>query len=725
MNEKAQLIIDYSRQDLITFAQAIDQTYNPNWHHEEIANALMKVESGEIKRLMIFVPPRNGKSRLATEIFPTWYLGRNPNKEVITASNTEDLAKDFGRKAREIVAEPLYNSIFNIGLKQDEKSASKWRTSSGGSYTSVGIGGTITGRGAHLLIIDDPIKNAEDAQSVLFRNKQWDWYRSVAYTRLMKNASVIIILTRWHTDDIAGRLLEQAEEGGDKWHIIKFPAIAEEDEKFRKKGEALWQSEFPLKKILEIKRVVGPYVFSCTPKETPILMADWTFKRIEDVRPGDMIMGFELGSQKNRSHLKKTIVKRTFTKMDTVYDMEMESGRTIRCTKDHRWFTGRKEGRDAKGNYKGRKQYAPAKIGSKLRFSIEPVFKEDLKNPLDWAYLSAMIDGEGHIGKNTLTLCQSAEGNNLKVSERIIATLKKLGIDYNESYLKREKYTWRDIYNWQIRNPRDIYTKLLAFGMCAKENQIQKRLYERVGKLTREQDKVIDIKNPKEEQVYALETGTGNYIAWGYLSSNSLYQQEPITNESQLFSDSWFKYRDACDVDALSTRNFLTIDTAVSQTNTADYTGFCDNRVDAQNFWNLSAWRERINPKDLLDKLFFLHQNNRYEKIGIEKTMYTQVIQPFLDEEMRKRNQFLPIVELQHGGVRKEERIKWLIARYSSGSIYHIRGKTQDLEEELVTFPKSKFDDVSDAVAYQTQIAQSSFENTWEEEEELNFNTDW
>lgn len=411
------------------------------------------------------IPTHN--SRLATEIFPTWYLGRNPNKEVITASNTEDLAKDFGRKAREIVAEPLYNSIFNIGLKQDEKSASKWRTSLGGSYTSVGIGGTITGRGAHLLIIDDPIKNAEDAQSVLFRNKQWDWYRSVAYTRLMKNASVIIILTRWHTDDIAGRLLEQAEEGGDKWHIIKFPAIAEEDEKFRKKGEALWQSEFPLKKILEIKRVVGPYVFS------------------------------------------------------------------------------------------------------------------------------------------------------------------------------------------------------------------------------------------------------------------SLYQQEPITNESQLFSDSWFKYRDACDVDALSTRNFLTIDTAVSQTNTADYTGFCDNRVDAQNFWNLSAWRERINPKDLLDKLFFLHQTNRYEKIGIEKTMYTQVIQPFLDEEMRKRNQFLPIVELQHGGVRKEERIKWLVARYSSGSIYHIRGKTQDLEEELVTFPKSKFDDVSDAVAYQTQIAQSSFENTWEEEEELNFNTDW
>lgn len=437
--EKARLVIDYARKDLITYCQVIDPSYRANWHHELIAEKLMAVERGDIRRLMIFSPPRHGKSRLITEIFPTWYLGKNTSGEVITASNTEDLAKDFGRKAREIIKEPVYKAIFGLSLRADEKGSGKWKTEKGGSYTSVGIGGTITGRGASLAIIDDPIKNAEDAQSILFRNKQWDWYRSVLYTRLMnregKQGAIVIVLTRWHNDDLAGRLLEQMAEGtGDNWEVLTLPAIAEEDEEFRKSGEALWEQEFPLKRLNDTKRIVGPYVW------------------------------------------------------------------------------------------------------------------------------------------------------------------------------------------------------------------------------------------------------------------NSLYQQKPISSENQLFVDSWFKYRDASEVDALSTRNFLTIDTAVSEI--GDYTGFCDNRVDTQNMWNIRAWRERIKPNDLLDKLFYLHHTNRYEKIGIEKTIYKQAIQPFLDDEMRKRNQFLPIVELSHGGKAKEERIKWLVPRYSSGSIYHVRGLTSDLEEELLQFPKAKYDDV-------------------------------
>ena len=314
------------------------------------------------------------------------------------------------------------------------------------------------------MIIDDPIKNAEDAQSLQFRNKQWDWYRSVAYTRLMKENAIIVILTRWHTDDIAGRLLEQEAEGmGDHWEVVEFPAIAMENEQYRTVGEALWESEYPLERLLKTKSVTGPFVWS------------------------------------------------------------------------------------------------------------------------------------------------------------------------------------------------------------------------------------------------------------------ALYQQKPITAENQLFSTTWFKYRDEQELHSLNTRNFLTIDTAVSEV--GDYTGFCDNRVDSQNIWNLMAWRERINPRDLLDKLFILHHKNRYEKIGIESTMYSKVIKPFLDEEMRKRNQFLPIVELTHGGKAKEERIKWLVPRYSSGSIFHIRGKCSDLEEELINFPKAKNDDVSDATAYQIQIASASIE-VWDDFE-LNFNTDW
>lgn len=256
----------------------------------------------------------------------------------------------------------------------------------------------------------------------------WNWYTSTAYTRLEKNGAVILILTRWHVDDIAGRIL--ASEEAYRWNIVNLPAIAEQDEQYRKKGEPLWESKYNLEALESIKRVIGTY---------------------------------------------------------------------------------------------------------------------------DWA---------------------------------------------------------------------------------------------------------------------------------------SLYQQKPILSENQEFNPHFFKARSQEEVDRLNTRNFLTIDTAISQKSYADFTGFCDNAVDGENFWNLKAWRMKLGPKELIDYLFTLYDRRRYEKIGIEKTIYLQVIKPFLDDEMRKRNKFLPIVELQHNQVQKEIRIRSLLPRYEAGSIFHIDGACRDLEEEALMFPQ-------------------------------------
>lgn len=256
--------------------------YKPNWHHEEIADVLEDIESGKFveqgyRILMIFVPPRHGKSEEASINFPAWFLGRNPVKEVIMASYSADLAQDFGKKTRELVDSAVFSRIFNVRLKNDEHGSAKWKTNRGGSYTSVGIGGPITGRGADILGIDDPIKNREEAESEVIRRKHWDWFISTAWTRLEPKGVVILILTRWHLQDLAGMILNDPTLAK-LTKIIKFPAIAEEDEKYRKKGEALWPDKYPLEE-LEIKMTSsGPYEWSALYQQSPILTANQEFK---------------------------------------------------------------------------------------------------------------------------------------------------------------------------------------------------------------------------------------------------------------------------------------------------------------------------------------------------------------------------------------------------------------------------------------------------------------
>jgi len=185
----------------------------------------------------------------------------------------------------------------------------------------------------------------------------------------------------------------------------------------------------------------------------------------------------------------------------------------------------------------------------------------------------------------------------------------------------------------------------------------------------------------------------------------ALYQGRPILSEIQEFKPQWLESIPELQVIAQNCLRYLTIDTAMTKKTHSDYTGFCDNRVNQENYWHLSAWRQRLSPEELVDMIFTLHKNNRYEAIGIEKTAYTEGLKPFLDGEQRKRNVFLPLVELKHNQVAKEVRIRGLIPRYASHSVKHIEGQCKDLEEEMLQFPVSIHDDVLDAVAYQLQIA--------------------
>lgn len=211
---------------------------------------------------MINMPPRHGKSELASRRFPAWYIGRNPNKQIITASYSSDLATDFGREVRNIVASEEFGHVFpTVRLAQDSQAAWRWNTNQGGAYVAAGVGTGISGRGADILLIDDPFKDRQEADSETTRERVWNWYTSTAYTRLMPGGAIVIIQTRWHEDDLSGRLLERMTMGGDQWEVLSLPA--------EQGGVALWPEWFDLDRLNEIKAAIGPRDWSALYQQAP------------------------------------------------------------------------------------------------------------------------------------------------------------------------------------------------------------------------------------------------------------------------------------------------------------------------------------------------------------------------------------------------------------------------------------------------------------------------
>lgn len=450
---------ELARRRLGRFSRYHRPDYDENWHHRKLTDALERVERGELQFLMVFMPPQNGKSTIVSEDFPAWFLGKHPEKNIIAGSYSADLATSFGRKTRNIVDSTDYHNLFpSVTLSEDSKAAGQWNTNKGGSYTAVGVGGGATGRAADIFIIDDPVKDKQEAESPVIQERNYGWYKTVVRTRLSPKGAIIVVQTRWHDQDLAGQIL--ASESG--WEVISLPAIAEQDEEFRKAGEALWPGRYSLEWLLKQQQALGTEAFS------------------------------------------------------------------------------------------------------------------------------------------------------------------------------------------------------------------------------------------------------------------ALYQQSPITEQSQIFKRSFFKYKSIDSLQDVETRCFVTIDPAPGKTQAADFIGVCVNWVTRDNFWHLRAFRVKFDAPALIELFFKLYNDYRFEKIGIEKGTYHDVFKPFLDAEMLKRNKFFSVEELDHKQRNKENRIRGLTPRYEAGQIFHLIGFCDELETELLRFPKSAHDDVSDATAYQLQIAMPPFGADVEVEVALN-----
>lgn len=239
--------------------------------HDLIGARLEDCARGATRRLIIEAPRRHGKSELASKRFPAWYIGSRPDKQIICCSYAADLASDFGRDVRNIVSSDAYTSVFPAAqLSADSQAAGRWHTREGGVYVAAGVGGPVAGRGADLLLIDDPIKNRQEAESETIRDNVWDWFRSVAYPTLMPDGCIVIITTRWHEDDLVGRLLELQ---GDQWERVTLPALSE--------GRALSPERYPVEALEEIRSTIGDrewnaqYQQNPTPDEGAYFQRSW------------------------------------------------------------------------------------------------------------------------------------------------------------------------------------------------------------------------------------------------------------------------------------------------------------------------------------------------------------------------------------------------------------------------------------------------------------------
>lgn len=232
---------------------------------------LLKVADGSIKRLLIAMPPRHGKSEMVSRYFPAWFLGTFPDKRVILTSYEADFARSWGAKVRDLLLEhgPDY---FGVHVSATSTAADRWGIEGHeGGMVTAGVGGPITGKGADLAILDDPVKNAEEANSETIREKTWQWLMSTLYTRLEPGGSMVVFHTRWNEDDAAGRLIAQSESGlGEHWDVVNLPAVAEADDMLgRTEGEPLWPDRYGLDDLTRIRSTLGEYWWNALYQQRP------------------------------------------------------------------------------------------------------------------------------------------------------------------------------------------------------------------------------------------------------------------------------------------------------------------------------------------------------------------------------------------------------------------------------------------------------------------------
>jgi predicted phage terminase large subunit-like protein len=301
---KIQIIERHKRKELkqvrtkfLPFVKKMWPDFIEGSHHTEIADKFNKLATGELTRLIINMPPRHTKSEFASFFLPAWMIGQNPKLKIIQATHTAELAVNFGRKTKHLIDSQEYQDVFNTRLQEDSKAAGRWNTSDGGEYFAVGVQGAVTGRGADLLIIDDP-HSEQDVNSPSAFENAYEWYTSGPRQRLQPGGRIVLVMTRWSTKDLTQKLLNaQSNENADQWEVIEFPAILPN-------GKPVWPEYWKLEDLESVKASAGvakwnaQYMQNPTSEEGALIKREWW---------------------KNWEHKEMPVIEHTIQSYDTAY----------------------------------------------------------------------------------------------------------------------------------------------------------------------------------------------------------------------------------------------------------------------------------------------------------------------------------------------------------------------------------------------------------------------
>jgi len=651
------------------------------------------------RRKLILIPRGHLKSSLVTVGYSLQQIAKNPKIRILIANATYQMAVAFLSQIKDHLVKnetfiEMYGSLGDnaakwtesmIKIASDEESYERKEP----TVTAYGIGGSLTSQHYDLIILDDLVNREnigtkEQIEKVILSYKD-------CLDLLEPDGHLVMIGTRWHDADLYGWIKDNQ---GDYFESVTLKAV----DGGLDSGKILFPAKYSRSYLQQLRAEKGPYEF-CLPAESPVVMSDWTERPVQEIRVGDVVVGFERGVGVGKNKLVRSKVLRITSFEDDIYEVTMASGRSVRCNKHHRWYTGRLD--------KTHKMYRPARVGGKLMYVFPP--EERLVPYCEevlWSYLGGMFDADGSLKSGgCLNITQGIE--NQQVIGKIKRVLTALKIEYREEIRDRgvENPSWGEVSTIHLLGGSEFKLRFIRNCDFGKRPELIEQLYEKGSRFVKEKDTIVDIKKICRGTVYGLETETKNFIAYGYASSNSTqYMNDPIPDESATFRPDWFKHYDSDELYEKPVNYFTFVDPAISASEQADYTVILTIAVDQyRNVWVKDIFRDRVNPTQLINQIFLTYEEFRPRQIAIETVAFQKALQHFIYEEMRTRNVTLPLMEVKPDyRETKEMRIRGLVPYYEQGKIYHPSHEynVEFLEDELKRFPVSKHDDIIDALSY-------------------------
>ena len=654
---------------------------------------------------MWLIPRSHLKTSLWTMAGSLWELIKNPDMRILIINAKLDNAIDMVADIRSVVeGNEIFRWLFPEycvdKASKARRDVCKWTTTRldfpcsryagrrEGNVQVMSVGASLVSKHYDLMIFDDPV-NEENTTTKEYRDRIWKWYKNALQLRdNIISSRIRIIGTRWHFDDLYARLLKTEyklrKDQKDRGKPVR-PNFLIYTRKAIEEGEPIWplhgDKGFTVAKLMELKGQLGTYIYSCNPGNAPILMADWTFKRFDEVRRGDKVIGLNTNE---RNRLEVTVVEDIRCRMADVVKLTLANGNTVTCTKDHEWY------RNKRGA--GRKIYGRARKGACLQQVTDAHYcAPEQTIDYNWHYLAGIIDGEGHIAPGrSIVITQSAD-HNPHIVARIEGTLEHLGIHYNT-------YEREGMNKYTLNGGRETKAKLLRYGRPAKTKGLLDGMLTTRGIIAGH--KVVKVEQAGEDIVYSMQTGTGNYVVWGYASANCQYDNNPLPEE-----DAYFRISDLIEIDELdipdNVVNFMAVDLADEETTRGDFTVLTVASFDEDgNMYVREIDRRHHSVLNLIEDVHRLTKKWNVVRVGIETTGFQKAIVRGYKRISAQQGYHIPWVEMERGKTIKFKRTLGLQPRVERGDFYYEQAipNSEWMIEEMTTFPLGAYDDILDTL---------------------------